>query len=517
MSTVLDDLHESLAPYTEGLWAHQTDYVERHGMDREHALLWQPRVGKSLAVLRSIIRWHDEAHVRRVLLVAPKTVCSSVWAPLIAAEGTRLATQGTRLEPLQVLDLSIGTLVERKARLRACIESRRAGGSVEWEIALVNRDVLADLADALLKWDPQALILDELHDYKTPSSARARAAFRLGRHPSVRFRRGLTGTPASEGYESLYGQWKIVSPTTFGTQKQAFLDRYVVFDPYARYPKILGYRNVDELRQKAFKIASIVKRTDCFEIPPEHDVERFYDLPPEARRVYDTIVSDHVLELQNAADAKTELPLRHTFSRIVQLRQVAVGYARYWDPHRPDDENDKTVHWLHEEKLAIVKDEVEDIVESGEKVVVFHAFLPEREALMHALKEYHPLTLYGGAKDADRVRALHLFERSSEHPVIVVQESVGSLGISLAAANYAVFASYGLSRATHTQARDRIFKPAGDIPGKTLTTVYPLARDTIEVSIRKLHDSKRDAEEYLLSGTGGVLQNFVNIARGVVK
>jgi SNF2 family DNA or RNA helicase len=412
--------------------------------------------------------------------------------------------------PLRILDLYSGTIPERRERLRAL------KGTNGWVVALVNRDVLADLVDALLRWEPQALVLDELHDYKTPSSARARAAFRLGRAPSVRFRRGLTGTPASEGYESLYGQWKIISPTTFGTQKQAFLDQYVVFDPYARYPKILGYRNVDELRAKAFRIASIVKRSDCFEIPPEHDVERLYDLPPAARKVYDTIVSDHVLELQTAAESKTELPLRHTFSRLVQLRQVATGYARYWDPTRVDDGEDaKTVRWLHDAKIAVVREEVEDIVESGEKVVVFHAFLPEREALMHALKEWRPLALYGGSSDSERVRALNLFAKSPDYPVIVVQEAVGSLGISLAAANYAVFASFGLARATHIQARDRIFKPAGEMPGKTLTTIYPMARDSIEIAMRALHASKADAEEFLLSGDR--TQNFVNMARGAIK
>lgn len=500
-----DDLVVHNTKYTDGLWAHQADYVLRHSMDKEHVLLWQPRVGKSLAALRSVLRWRIEAGVKRVLLAAPKTVCQMVWAPLIADEAQRWAAIFPDTAPPQMLDLYSGAVVDRANRLRDAMKDPDA-----WVIAVVNRDALSPLADLFVKWGPGGVVLDELHDYKTPSVSRARAIFRIAR--GAQFRRGLTGTPASEGYESLYGQWKIVSPKTFGTNKSDFLERYVQFDPLARYPKILGYKRVEELREKAFAIASIVRRSDCFEIPPEQDVERHFDLPPAARKVYDTIVNDHVLELAGGI----EVPVRHTFARLAQLRQIATGYTRYLGPaDDPDADLEKKVDWLHDELLSVVRTEVADIVESGEKIVVWHAFSPEREHLLVTLKEYSPLAMHGGTSDAERARAMRLFAENPNYPVLVVQEQLGALGLSMAAANYACFASFGLSRATHIQARDRIFKPADAVPGKTLTTIYPLARGTVVESMRRLHASKASAEEFLLSGDR--TQTFVAMARGIAS
>lgn len=741
-----DDLVVHNTKYTDGLWAHQADYVLRHGMDKEHVLLWQPRVGKSLAALRSVLRWRIEAGVKRVLLAAPKTVCQMVWAPLIADEAQRWAAIFPDTAPPQMLDLYSGAVVDRANRLRDAMKDPDA-----WVIAVVNRDALSPLADLFVKWGPGGVVLDELHDYKTPSVSRARAIFRIAR--GAQFRRGLTGTPASEGYCldpetkvltaalrwvplrslevgeqivgfdefalpeqrrrmrtaavtasarvdlpsytvctdkgiitacadhmwlcctakastlkwvktkdltpahrisylcapwdtemtyeagylagifdgegsvsegsgprisfaqnpgttlnrvkrllderqvsygeygneckhlvlggvtntlrflgtirpvrliakaralydgvqpnknktmqrakvisitdvgvqrlhalatttntfiadgyfshncDMYGQWKIVSPKTFGTNKGDFLERYVQFDPLARYPKILGYKRVEELREKAFAIASIVRRSDCFEIPPEQDVERHFDLPPAARKVYDTIVNDHVLELAGGI----EVPVRHTFARLAQLRQIATGYTRYLGPaDDPDADLEKKVDWLHDELLSVVRTEVADIVESGEKIVVWHAFSPEREHLLVTLKEYSPLAMHGGTSDAERARAMRLFAENPNYPVLVVQEQLGALGLSMAAANYACFASFGLSRATHIQARDRIFKPADAVPGKTLTTIYPLARGTVVESMRRLHASKASAEEFLLSGDR--TQTFVAMARGI--
>jgi hypothetical protein len=500
---------------TEGLWRHQERHVAEHGMDPEYVLLWQPRVGKSLAAARDVLRWRLEAGVRRVVLAAPKTVCATVWAPLIAAEAARIAKMqpSGALEPPQVLDLYSGTIEHRRTRLRT-----QKGMTTPWVIAIVNRDALTALVDDLVAWVsplPSGLVLDELHDYKTASSARGRAAFRIAR--MTQFRRGLTGTPASEGYEDLYGQWKIVAPEIFGTRKVEFLERYVVFDPHARYPKITGYQNVDELKTKAFSIASVVKRSDCFEIPPEQDVERIFALPPAAQKVYDGIIDDHILELQNGG---VEIPVRHTFSRLIQLRQICVGFARYWDPNRSsDDASDddrKTVEWLHDGKMDIVKAEVADLLESKEKVVLFHAFSPERERLMHALRDYKPLALYGGTPADARLRFLDMFRKQADHSVLIAQESVASLGISLAAADYAIFVSFGPSRAVHTQARDRIFKPAGEmVPGKHLTTIYPLAANSVEISMRALHANKQNMEEYLLSGDRS--KTFVAMARGAAK
>jgi hypothetical protein len=166
--------------------------------------------------------------------------------------------------------------------------------------------------------------------------------------------------------------------------------------------------------------------------------------------------------------------------------------------------------------MNVVAAEVADLMEAGQKVVLFHAYNPERDQLMQTLKAYRPLSLSGKTPGEARMRFLESFDKDPDYPLLIAQENIASLGVSMRAANYAGFVSFGLSRATHKQARDRIFKPAGDMePGRHLTIFYAIPRGTIVRSLLTLQRAKKDAEEMLLSGNR--VNSFIALARGTVK
>ena len=480
------------------LWQHQAEYVERDWAKADWALLWEPRLGKTLATLRGIARWHFEQGLQRVLIVAPKTVCANVWSPMARAELGDIE-QGPpehRAEAPQVVELYDGALSLRKGVI---LGLRQSPG---FQVVLVNYDALDKLADSLLRWKPQAVIFDEGHAVKTPSARRSLAAYRIAR--VCHYRRVLTGTVAPNGLIDLYGIWKVLSPTIFGTNKAAFCARYCNMD--AIYPnRVLSYRNVSELRTKAFEIADIRQRKDCFDIPPLFEVERLIEMPYSARVVYDKIVSDHVLELKRA-DHVDKIPMTHTFSRLTQLAEVAIGYARHGDT------DSRQAEWLHSAMIDATEAEVRDIVESGQKVVVFHYYRPEGAKFAAAIKDLHPLQLHGDILNDERKRAIERFHSDDNYQVIICQEQVASLGISLAAGNYAVFLSMSHKWDNHKQASDRIFKPQNEAGDVKTTLIYPLVKDTVLPGILKRLRAKASVEKFLLEGNRAM--QFAALAHG---
>jgi hypothetical protein len=145
---------------------------------------------------------------------------------------------------------------------------------------------------------------------------------------------------------------------------------------------------------------------------------RYFDLPSKARRAYDKIVAEHILELR----AGEEVPLAHTLQRLTALSQIATGYTR-----TTSNDGARLVEWLHDEKVLIARDEARDIIESGKKVIIFYRNTPEGEAIRKALEEYRPLRLDGHVRDRDRHAAIEAFHNDDDRRLIVCQEQVASL------------------------------------------------------------------------------------------
>lgn len=477
-------VHCSEALYSGNLWDHQREEAEDHSWEPGWILGWDPRVGKTRTIHVEARRWFDEGSIRSILVVAPRTVCSSVWGP-----ETRAAyptTEGKGL--VRVVNLYSGPIIDRKALVRQLAWRKR--NTPEFVIAIVNRDVLSKLRKELLDWGPEVLVLDELHDYKTPGSARHKAARALG--DKAVLRRGLTGSLTPKDYGDFYGQLRIIDKRVFGTDQATFRERYLVCDP--RYPdKVLGYRNTKELREKAFSIISVKRRKDCFDIPQVQEITRRIALPPEAKRIYKQIADNHTLENSNGK----LLSVDHALSRLTVLQQLAGGYlpASALKEHEPA--------WIHDAKLDDALGEAQDILDDGKRVVIFHRFLVEGAKLAEKFGNISA-RLYGGTSDKERVRIIDAFNEPDDGEswprVLIVQEDVGSVGISLKGADFCIFYSSGFDYMKHMQARDRIFKPKID-EGDTLVYIYLQAIGTVDAWVRNLLRKKQAVSEAILSGT----------------
>ena len=480
-------------------YAHQSEYTETYGLDRSHILIWQPRTGKTRATLYGTLRLILEKGVRRILIVGQQTGCDSVWRP-------ECRVLADKIEDLIVVDLYSGKVEERINTVKGLDNlTKSLPNSVQ--MLIVNRDVLFKLSKHLIKWKPQLLIIDELQDYIKPGSVRSRAAFSIAN--VTPYKRGLTGTPIRTNFGNVYGQWKIIAPTVFGTNKNVFDSKYLIWNKNVKFPKLTGYTNLNELKEKAFSVASVKLRSECFDVPDEIPVIREVVIPTHARQIYDKIVHDHVLELQLSIDNNIRIPLAHTLTRMQQLRQVTIGYSRF----NEEDTFDLVVNpvtWLHDAKLDSVEADAEEILDADEKLVIFHAFLPEGDEIAKRLSRYKPIILRGGISPQERSKRIESFNNSPKREVIIVQEQVGSASISLAGADNTIFLSCGLDHVIHSQARGRIFKPKRETDHK-LTYGYVWVGNSVDMYVKQLLSGKQSLENYFMD-TKNVVSTFQQIA-----
>lgn len=452
------------------LWPHQVKEVREHLMDPARALFWEPRTGKTLTVIERINDLIGLEQISRALIIAPKTACSVVWEPEL--------TQSLAFQTA-FYNFSNGSMKERASLLLALKDSTYPF------VVVLNPDVVWQLLPELRKLKFDFVCIDESHAIKSASSKRGNALRSLGQ--DAKFRMILTGTPDPENYVDYYGQYKFLAPGIFGTRKADFLERYTTRHP--RYPSIImQYLNTDELRDKIFSVASRVTRAEVWGATETPPVIRKVELPPKARKAYDKLSKEGVLEVETGKTVDGS----HLLTRDLRLAQLTAGFITTTnaDGQREDV-------WLHTAKIDATIEELREIVASRKKAVIFYRFTPEGHALVKAIeKEYGAESvklLAGETSSQERVGIVTDFQRLDVPQILVVQESVGGIAISLAAADYCIFTSCSFDYGAHKQARDRIWKKEA-----TLTYIYVTCPRTIDTTIMKAIKDKRNASELML-------------------
>src|ERR1700680_4580584 len=95
------------------LWEHQTNALTLYRDKPAWLHQWDPRCGKTRETLEQIDYWLSLG-VKRILVIAPKTGCGSVWGPEIALRfPVSTGTANVKMVPLY-----LGTTQARKASIK---------------------------------------------------------------------------------------------------------------------------------------------------------------------------------------------------------------------------------------------------------------------------------------------------------------------------------------------------------------------------------------------------------------
>lgn len=156
--------------------------------------------GKTALTLVAIRDMIAAGHAKRVLVIAPKRVCQTVW-PVECPKWT----------PELTVSVAVGTPKQRQAALES-----------KTDIVVANYDTLQWLSTQ--KLDFSIIVFDELTRLKNPSGARFKALAKVIDKIPIRW--GLTGSFTSNGLEDVFGQCKIIDQKLLGRSKGAFMQQY---------------------------------------------------------------------------------------------------------------------------------------------------------------------------------------------------------------------------------------------------------------------------------------------------
>lgn len=229
---------------------------------------------------------------------------------------------------------------------------------------IINYELVRHDMDELLKLHPDLIILDEAQRIK---NWRAKTAMMVKSLPS-RYAFVLTGTPLENRIDELYSIFQFLDPRILGPLWH-FNDRFYELEKRESGTyKVLGYKNIDELR--ALIKPYVLRRTRdevLKDLPPRVDNNFFVEMTDPQWIAYREF-QETVAKLLAKTKRKPLTPKEHEIllMSLVKMRLICNALALHDKDIQPKD-REKTAPKLTEFEEIIT----EDIASNGHKAVVF--------------------------------------------------------------------------------------------------------------------------------------------------
>jgi SNF2 family DNA or RNA helicase len=335
----------------------------------------------------------------------------------------------------------------------------------------------------LLAWakplDTAAFVIDESHGIKSPSGKASNMIVNLG--VQFPYRLILTGTPitkAKRAYD-IYMQWQFLNPKRFKdlptlAEFKAHYGRWVDIEipdnrkrpgGTRKFPKYIGPKNFEELQSRVRKDAVVVRREDCFDLPPREDLIRWVDLKA-SRPVYDQMAREMIALLEDGEISEASIQL----VQQLRLTQISSGFVV------TDTGQTRRIGF---EKAAVLEEELADQFEKGQKVVVAARWKADLDLIEETARIIFGTdkvwSIRGGVKRSDSDKAIQSFKHEEDPAVMVVQPAAAGYGIDLSTAATMIWYSHTTSWVDFTQCCDRIA-----LSRNSTTFIHIVARHTAD-------------------------------------
>ena len=425
------------------------------------AILAEMGTGKTLISIGIAGYLYLHNHINKLLIVAPLSI-TRVWEE----EFDKFADFDFQLKVLE------GSTVEKCEQLRNLFGNKL-------QVAVINYESCWRMEKQIADWKPDMIICDESSKIKNSQAKQSKALHRLGKiskHNMI-----LTGTPVTNNPLDFFSQYKFLDESIFGGSYYAFRARYAVMGGYGHY-QVVGYRNLPELTEKAHSIAFRITKKEALDLPEQIDTKRYVELEPIGRSIYDQVEKESYAELEHG-----EIVTTNVLTKLLRLSQITGGFIK--------DEFNELAEQVSSAKLEALEEIVEECLDAGKKLVVFARFIPEIDAIAKMLKRYgiKYAMIRGDVKD--RAGEVDKFQNDPETKVFIGQLQTTGMGLTLTAADTAVFYSLSYNYADYEQAKARIHRIGQK---NNCTYIHLLAKKTIDEKVMDALSKKKNLAELVV-------------------
>jgi hypothetical protein len=465
---------------------HQALEFARHKDTAERAWWWSMRTGKSKAAVDLACHNYLKGRIDAVLVSAPNGVHEAWVADQLPAHMWDDVPYGAAAWSAK-RSLRPGFDEEFKELLRL---DGLAWFTFNMEALTVDARARKYIAK-FVKARRILFVADESDDYGNPASQRTKAARALVKRTEMR--RILTGTALEDGPLKAYSQFELLRPGALGFRSTGtvdggdyvsgyshFKDKYAEYEQTtgrggSKYPKLVGYRELEDLKARMAPYTSVVLREEVDDMPELVRSRRYYEPSEKQMERYLDLYDNAVVELKSGRITVFEGGVR-----VLKMQQALSGFLI-------SPEGDVEVFKGPNPRLDATAEEAQFALATRGKFIVWARFHEEIRMVCERLRkmgmtvaEYH-----GGVPKHKRPAQLAAFMEDPAFDGLVGQPAAGGRGLNMSAGKTIVWHSYGPRARDRLQANER----ATLVGGGSVDLVDVVAANWREDRVRQLIDS----------------------------
>lgn len=315
------------------------------------------------------------------------------------------------------------------------------------------------------------IVFDEAHVIKSPTSQQSKNLLKI---KGGKYRVAATGTLLMNNPVDCYMplKWIGAERCTYTNFKYYYCNYGGIFGN-----DFIGFKNLETLKHQLDK-CSLRRTKDILDLPPKNIINEYVELNDAQQIFYDNIKQGIIDQVD-----KVHMSTANLLAMVSRLRQATAC------PSVLTTEN------IVSSKVERAIDLAEQIVSSGEKVVIFSTFKETVRVLSQQLAELGVVTATGDDDDDTVERAKKSFQEDPSVKIFIGTTSKCGTGITLTAASYMIFIDHPWTSAGCTQCEDRIYRIGTN---KSVFIYYLITKDTIDERVKEVVVDKSILSDYII-------------------
>lgn len=470
--------------FTTKPYQHQLEGV-LYGLENDSFLLGDDQgLGKTKQIIDIALCRKAQEGMKHCLIICGINGTKYNWADEVKIHSSEdawvLGTRYTKRPPIKVIE---GGTKEKLEDLNNVpyqffwitnIETLRGGAYKEGKAKNSKyRFPIAERIQELIDDGTIGMVaFDEAHKAKNPESQQGKALLSIeAPHPIP-----MSGTFLLNNPLDLYLplRWAGFESHSFYQYK----NHYCVMGGYGG-KEVVGYKNLDELREIMSKVMLRRTKGDVLDLPPKVHVNEYVEMSAEQKKLYKDVrdqIKDNIDKIRLSPDGLSEM---------LRLRQVT-GYPGIISTTITEST-----------KMDRMEEIVEEVASVNEKCIIFSQWSTMTNVARKKLKKFNPAYITGEVKSEERMDEIRRFQNDPDCKVIIGTIGAMGTGLTLTAASTVIFLDEPWNRGIKDQAEDRAHRIG---TRGTIRVVTLITKDSVDEGVYNLVQKKGKMADLLIDG-----------------
>lgn len=342
------------------------------------------------------------------------------------------------------------------------------------------------IIELILNQTISMIIIDEVHKNLSPSSDQGKQILQIKKATGgAAMWIPMTGTPITKQPMDVYTPLLLCNGHDF-TSYYKWCQNFCVYGGFGGY-EVVGYKNIPYLKNLLENNMIRRLKSDVLDLPPKITYTEYVENTEYQHKLYKQVLGEIIAQ---ESEILTSL---NPMARFLRLRQVN-GSPELIDNNLKVD----NTYIKKNAKLQRLLELIDEIVERGEKVVVFSNWVePLRTLYKFISTKYKTCVFTGTMSVEDREKHKRVFQSNSEYKVLLGTIGAAGTGQTFTAARNVIFYDSPWNPSDKEQASDRIYR-IGTTQSVNIFTL--VSKDTVDDRVEQILSNKDGVAKYIVDG-----------------